>query len=139
MDYPLLVGLLLAILVAIGGVVYRRHRAKGLPTILDEEFVSAFLARHKVSAAREAILNERRRMARALGIPFDKLAPGHTDRFLSTHLEYLGEFSVGWNDLAYDAQEAREDAGLDRRAVCPTTIGELLEDILLPRKDRSGQ
>ena len=139
MDYPTVVIVLLGILVAIGGVVYRRFRAKGIPTISDEEFLSAFVARHKVSASREAILKERRSIARMLGVPFEKLAPEQTAEFLSARFDFIGDFSIGWNNLYDEAVEAREAAGLDRRDVCPTTVGEFLEDILLPRKDRSGR
>jgi hypothetical protein len=139
MDDRTLIILLLGLLAAIGGSVYRRLRAKSLLRVSDEEFISVFLARQEVSASREAILEGRRYIARVLGIPIAKLSPEHTVEFLSARFSYLAEFSVAWNDLHDEAEEARDAAGLDRREVCPTTIGELLEDILLARKNRSGR
>lgn len=130
MDSHFLLVLLLSGLVVGLGAVYRRFRSRDLPEIPDEQFVRDFLARHPIRVAPEAILSERRHVARVLGIAPEKLAVTHTVDFLSARLSYLADFSVAWNDLADEAEEMRQEAGLERRKRPVSTLGELLEDRL---------
>ena len=125
-----IVFLTIGIGVAVLGRIYSRLRASAFPSISDDEFVREFIARHPVAAAPATILKERRRIARILGIPPDRLAPGQSGEALSSRLTFLAEFSIAWNDLADDAAEAREASGLGPREPPPQTIGELLEDML---------
>jgi hypothetical protein len=128
MEGPIVV--LLAVGIALLGAVYRRTRTKSLARISDEEFLRDFLARHPVRAPTDAILTERRRIARVLGIAPEKLASGQSVELLSGRLTYLADFSVAWNDLADEAAEARQAGGLGGRERPRSTIGELMEDRL---------
>ena len=125
-----LVAAAVAVGIAAFGVVYRRARAKSLPPISDEEFLRDFLARHPVRATSEAILTERRRIARVLGIAPARLAAEQSVELLSERLSYMADFSVAWNDLADEAAEARQAGSLGVRERPPSTIGELIEDRL---------
>jgi hypothetical protein len=128
MGGPVVMFLGVAVGVAVVGVIYRRLRARSLPTIPDDNFINEFRARHPINAAPEAILSERTRIARALGLAPRKLGVDQSMEFLSSRLSYLADFSVAWNDLADEAAEAREARGLGRRERAPLTVGELIED-----------
>lgn len=117
--------------VAALGVLYRRVLTRDLPDISDREFLAELARLHPITVPPERALQARRRVARILGIAPEKLAPAQTVDFLSERLAYLGDFSVAWNDLLDEAGEAREAAGLDRRAEPPETIGELITDLLI--------
>jgi hypothetical protein len=119
-----------AVAIAALGATYRRARSKSLPTISDEEFLRHFLAQHATRAAPEAILTERRQIARTLGVAPEKLTAEQSVKSLSDRLTYLADFSVAWNDLADEAAEARQASGLGPREDPPSTIGELIEDRL---------
>lgn len=122
--------ILVAVAVAALGFLYRRIRSRNLPEMSDLEFLQQLSRTHPVTAPPEAILTTRRRVARILGIAPEKLTPGQTSDFLSGRLAYLTDFSVAWNDLLDEAEEARTAAGLDQRTETPETIGELIEDLL---------
>jgi hypothetical protein len=112
------------------GSIYRWLLSRGMPNIPDDQFVREFFSHHRVSAPPEAVIAERRRVARVLGIEPEKLGIGQTVEALSDRLSYLAEFSVAWNDLADEAREAREAAGLAMRDRPPANIGQLIEDRL---------
>lgn len=121
----------IAMAAALGGTLYRKFRSQSLPPLSDEEFVRMFCSRYQSSVPSDAILAERRRVAGAIGIPPERLAPEQTLENLSKLLSYLTDFSVAWNDLAEEAAEARKSRGLAPRQRPPMTIGELIEDRLL--------
>lgn len=121
---------LAALAVAALGVLYRRVRSRTLPDMSDLEFLQELSRTHPIAAPPEVILQQRRRIAQILGMAPEKLAPTQTVDFLSERLAYMGDFSVAWNDLLDEASESREAAGLDQRAETPSTIGELLKDLL---------
>lgn len=75
MDSRWLVMIILVGAVAALGVLYRRLRARDLPNVSDDEFLQAFARHHSVAVPPEAILKERRRVARTLGIPPEKMVP----------------------------------------------------------------
>lgn len=126
--------LLLLLLAALGvaalGVLYRGIRSRKMSDMSDLEFLQELSRTCPVTAPPEAILQERRRIARSLGITPEKLTPAQTSDFLSGPLAYMADFSVAWNDLLDEASESREAAGLDQRAEPPDTIGEIIEDLL---------
>ena len=121
---------LAALAVAALGVLYRRARSRKLPDRSDLEFLQELSRSHSVAAPPEVILQQRRRIARILGMAPEKLAPTQTVDLLSERLAYMGDFSVAWNDLLDEASASREAAGMDQRAEPPETIGELIEDLL---------
>jgi hypothetical protein len=122
--------LALSIGVAALGAVYRRTRAKSLPSMSDDDFLSDFLNRHPVTAPPNVILAERRRVARVLGIPPERLTADQSEQLLSERLSFFVHFSVAWNDLVDEAAEARQASGLGPRARPPLTVGEVIEDRL---------
>lgn len=130
MSIPTLLLIFVAVAVAALGVLYRRVRSRDLPDISDREFFEELTRRSPIMASPEVVLQERRRVARTLGMPPEKLAPGQTVDFLSERLAYMGDFSVAWNDLLDEASESRAAAGLDQRPETPETIGEVIEDLL---------
>ena len=130
MDGVVIALVSIAAAVAAAGVGYRRFRARSMATVSDEQFVHDYYAHHPTDATSEAILGERNRIAKVLGLPPEKLAPQQNLRVLSERLTYLADFSVAWNDLADDAAQAREAGGLPPRQRPPLTIGEIVEDLL---------
>lgn len=137
MDGEIALLIAIAAVVGAGGSVYRRYRSKSLGRLSDEEFVRAFYARYSASLGTEAILTERRYIAKALGLAAERLGPEQNIKMLSERLSYLADFSVAWNDLADEAAEVREANGLPARDQPPMTIGEIIEDRLIEGRSLS--
>lgn len=128
--------------IAVLGFLYRHFRTKALPAVSNAEFVAEFLADYPIGAAPAEILTERKRISKVLGIPEEKLSPRQSPEFLSRQLSSFGSFGVGWTDLMYDLTKARETCGLDLLDAEPSTIGELIRELIsvregLPESSRS--
>ncbi len=132
----------LLFLVAIGvgapvvGIPYRRFRARKLADVSDTEFLRRFAQHH--SAPADAVLSQRRRVGRMLGIPREKLTPEQTLEELSKRFGYIAEFSVAWSDLDDEVCELRRSAGADEHAAMPSTVGELVAELATRSIDRLG-
>ena len=120
--------ILVAVGVAAFGVLYRRFRSGALPDVPDGQFYDDFVRQSAVPVSMETLIRLRKRVAKVLGLPPEKLAVDQTYEFLSKRIGYLAELSVAWSDLADEAAEARSETGLEPRA--PATVGELIEDLL---------
>lgn len=132
MDGKLMAMILVAVGVAAFGVLYRKLRSGALPDVPDRRFYEDFMGLSPIPVSMETLLGARRRVAKVLGLPPEKLAVDHTYEFLSKRIGYLAELSVAWNDLADEGAEARSDAGLEPRV--PSTVGELIEDLLRQKR-----
>lgn len=135
-DIRLVILLLLGLIVAVLGVLFRRARARELPDVSEDLFLERFRRHHE--GARDHVLAERRRVASSLGIPVAKLSPGQTLDELSRRFGFLAEFSVGVNDLYDEGAEMRQLAGLAERESPPSTIGEIIEDLAKGREALSN-
>jgi hypothetical protein len=108
-------------------ISHRYEVAKILPNISDEVFVVRFSRSY--SAKPEQIVEARRRVARILGVPAEKLAPDHTYKNLAQLFDTLGRFSVAWSDLEYEVQEkARSQKPWPEEY--PSTVGDLVAGLI---------
>jgi hypothetical protein len=126
-DIRLFILLLVGLLIAVAGLLFRRLKARRLPDVPEALFLDRFHRRHE--GVPERVLHQRKRVASILGIPAQKLSPEHTLGELSRHFAFLAEFSVAVNDLYDEAAEARRLQDLHPRVSPPETIGELIEDL----------
>lgn len=134
MNTPTLIIIVIGIVVAGIGALYRRIRARGLPDVPDEVFVERFQRNHGLVASQELVLQERRNVASLLSIPAQKLSPEQTVDELRKGFAFFADFSVGANDLYDEAMEARQLAGRGEWVSPPDTVGELLEDLVRGRQ-----
>jgi hypothetical protein len=121
--------LLLIAALALGalGAVYRRSRAWRLPDISDKEFLNGFEGFRTLKS--QTVLRERRRIAKILGLPPNKLAPDQKLEELSRQFEYMGQFSVAWSDLDDEVRALRRAAGIREDVDPPSTVGELIAEL----------
>lgn len=131
-DIRLVILLLVGLVVAAVGVLFRRIKARQLPDVSETLFLERFHRHHE--GARDHVLDERQRVASSLGIPVQKLSPEQTLNELSRRFSFVAEFSVAANDLYDEAAEMHQLAGLEERPSSPKTIGELLEDLVRGRE-----
>lgn len=121
---------LILVIVGLAGIltISRRHRgAKILPSVSDEEFALRFSRLY--SARPEQVIETRRRVARILGIPVEKLAPEQTYRDLVQLFDMLGNFSVAWSDLEYEVQEIARIPNASQEEY-PSTVGDLVAGLI---------
>jgi hypothetical protein len=105
--------------------------AKSLPDLSDDEFVARFSRSY--SAKPEQVIEARKRIARILGVPADKLAPEHTYKYLSQLFDTLGNFSVAWSDLEYEVQEIARTPKPSPEEY-PSTVGDLVAGLVQAKR-----
>lgn len=132
MNTLTLIIIVIGIVVAGIGALYRRIRARGLPDVPDEVFVERF-QKNGLVASQELVLQERRNVASLLSIPAQKLSPEQTVDELRKEFAFFADFSVGANDLYDEAMEARQRVGLGEWVSPPDTVGEFLEGLMRGR------
>lgn len=106
-----------------------RRKVKTLPDLDDDVFLKKFIAIHG-DVSCEAVLRERDVLAMQIGIPCHKLDPAYTFDELSNYLECLGSYSLAIGDLESTLSEQFEKLGVKKPYKRPSTIGELIHDII---------
>jgi hypothetical protein len=112
----------------------RRRAQRSLKDISTVEFLRQL--RPFTKAPDALLLAERKHVARVLGVAPEKLDPRQRLDDLSRHLDFVGSFSVGINDLRYEVEELYEDCALELPEDA-TTVGELITQ--LARAKHSAQ
>ena len=117
---------------------WRRHRvADTLPSISSEEFLK-FFRDSGIEDFPEKILQERRRIAKTLDLPEEKVPPDASFEQLAKNFDFLGDVSVGWSDLEYDLLEEFEDSAHKGKPPSPETVGDyILQMVSLQRQNAS--
>lgn len=110
-------------------VILVKKRVKGLPDLSDNVFVKKFRDLYG-EASNEAVLQERDDLASQLGIPCQKLDPSYTFDELSKHLDCLGSHALAIGDLESTVSELFEKLGVKKPYKSPSTIGELIHEII---------
>jgi hypothetical protein len=125
--------LILAVIGLVGTLMISRRSksAKSLPLVSDEEFVLRFS--QSCSAKPEQVIETRRRVARILGVPAEKLAPGHTYKDLAQLFDMLGNLSVAWSDLEYEVQEIARTPKPSPEEY-PATVGDLVAGLIQAKR-----
>ncbi len=115
------------------GSAYRHLRGRRMPDISEEDFLHRF--EKGPSSSSSAILDERRRIARVLGIPVRKLAPEYNFKDLANRFDHFGSFRVGWSDLDDEVLELKRDLGVEVSGEPLRSIGIYIA-FVLDAKDR---
>jgi hypothetical protein len=118
---------LLAVVWLTFGWLYRRARLRRLPEISDREFLRRFSSRFAAPPAR--VLTARRRVAKVLGLPEQKLSPEYKFDDLARRVQLLGDFGMGWDNLIEEVGDAASRAGLPRPEWVET-VGDLVAGLI---------
>lgn len=110
------------------------RRVKSLPEVRDSIFVTKFKEVYG-NAPSEAVLQERDDLARQLGIQCQKLDTSYTFEELSKHLDdSFGSYQLVIGDLESTVSELFEKLGVRKPYASPSTIGELIYEIIRAKK-----
>ena len=113
-----------------------KRKTKTLPTINDDQFLEKFKAIFP-GLPDELILLERRRVAKLLGISYKKLDVGMTFSELSKQLNFLGSYDLAIGDLEQELSEYFERQQVEKPSITPSTIGELIHEMVRVKLQRS--
>lgn len=133
---------IIAILVGLGtGIVATMlniRKKKSLPNVSDEIFLEKFNAAYP-GISSEDVLRERKFVSRHLGVHCEKLDPAYSFDKLSKHLNMLGSFNLAIGDLEDSVSGLFERLEIRRPYKSPSTIGELLYEIIQAKREASRE
>jgi ABC-type iron transport system FetAB permease component len=126
---PLMMWWVVALL-AVGGAsvlatrTFRERRAAKLANVADEQFLALMAGRTQATA--EAVMRERLYLAKAIGIPVNKLHPDSALRDIAAVYPGFGK-QITMNDLTDDLFGLAKDAtGRADNVKLPETVGDLI-------------
>jgi hypothetical protein len=102
-------------------LLFKNRRSSRHPSINDDEFLKTL--REKRPGVQRPVLKQRRRVARALSVPYLKLDPAATRQELVETFGVLGDVSFGWDDLK---EELADELGKDSRDLEVKTVADLV-------------
>jgi len=126
----------LIVLIAIGfgvGIISYlliKKKTQKLPSINDDLFFAKFRAIYPDALDKEKVIQERRNIAKQLGISSEKLDVEMTFDDLSIYLNILGSYGLAIGDLEQDLSEFFERKQVQKPYPNPSTIGELIYEIV---------
>ena len=126
----------LIILITIGfgvGIIsylLTKRKTQKLPSINDDLFIERFKAIYTDTHDEKMVLQERRNVAKKLGISHEKLDVDMTFSDLSKYLNLLGSYDLAIGDLEQDLSEFYERKKVQKPYPSPSTIGGLIYEIL---------
>lgn len=120
--------LLGAAALAAASTLFKRRKVKELPDISDEDFVSLYRVKFNSSDGKE--IEERKAIAKCLGIPPRKLSPSQTLKSLSKYTGFITEYEIGISDLGDELAHVFKQAGLKSPDRFPETVGELIHETI---------
>jgi hypothetical protein len=127
------VPLIFTVIVSMVGVArsFALRRLKQWPLITEEAFKDVFA--EQFSGDPNLALAERKRIAKIIGVPFDRISPNHSLHELSISAgHFLGNGDPALGDLEYELEE--EAQGTNTPAVQPEmVIGQYIEAVLRAR------
>lgn len=107
-----------------------KRKVKKLPDVTDNEFVSKFKDLYG-DASSEVVLQERDDLAQQLEIPCQKLDPSYTFDELSKNFDdSFGSYQLAIGDLESTVSELLEKLGAKKPYKSPSTVGELIDEII---------
>lgn len=124
-----LIIILIGLGIVLASIKLLRRRTNTLPDVSDDIFIYKFNADFP-GFSRESVLQERKNIARQLDIPCEKLDPTCTFDDLSRYLNFLGSYDLAIGDLESSMSELFERLGVKRPYKSPSTIGELIYEIV---------
>ena len=107
-----------------------KKKAQNLPSIDDDLFIAKFRGIYSDTFDEKMVIQERRNIAKQLGIPSEKLDVGMTFDDLSNYLNILGSYDLAIGDLEQDLSEFFERKQVQKPYPNPSTIGELIYEII---------
>ena len=123
------------VLLLLGGVglaaisfLTKKRQSRRLPRFTDKEFLSIY--KESFSGVDELVLKQRGLIASHLGLPAERLSPNHRFETLSKYTGFVGEYEVAMGDLEDQLNELFERVGLERRASFPSSVGELIQEMI---------
>ena len=122
--------------VAAASQLFKIWTTRELPDVSDEDFLNIY--KEKFGERSDEVLEQRRYVARYLGLPSQKLAPGHRFTELSKYTGFVTEYEVGMGDLEDELQELCQRAGLEIPAAFPETVGQLIEERLKAKENKAS-
>ena len=106
-----------------------KRKTKKLPSINDDLFLERFKDTFP-DIPDGIVLEERRNIAKNLGIYYEKLDVTTSFNELSKHLNFLGSYDLSIGDLEQDMSELFERKQVEQPYLTPSTIGELIAEIV---------
>ncbi len=113
---------------AAGSTLFKRRKVKELPDISDEDFIGLYSVAFDGSDGKE--IEERKAIAKCLGIPPRKLSPSQTFKSLSKYTGFITEYEIGMSDLGDELAHIFKQAGWENPDHFPETVGELIHEMI---------
>jgi hypothetical protein len=114
--------------VAAASQLFKMWKSQELPDLSDADFLDIY--EEEFGGQPDQVLEQRRYVARYLGLPYQKLAPSHRFTQLSRFTGFVTEYEVGMGDLEDELWELYQGAGLERPPAFPETVAQLIEERL---------
>jgi len=113
---------------AVGSTLFKRCKVKELTDISDEDFVGLYGVAFDGPDGK--VIEERKAIAKCLGIPSRKLSPSQTFKSLSKYTGFITEYEIGMSDLGDELAHVFKQAGLKSPDRFPETVGELIHETI---------
>jgi len=124
--------ILASIGVAVASRVFRKRRIEDLPEVSDETFLRIY--GEEFEGPPHLVIEERRRIAKYLGLPSHKVSPKQEFKALSKYTGFVGEYEVGMGDLEDELIYLRGVASMPQSALFPRTVGSLIQELVKCRQ-----
>lgn len=129
--------LLGGVALATASELVKRRAAARLPDVPDEDFLRGY--RRKFGGPEAGVLEERKFVARHIGLPARKLSPEHRFGDLSKYTGFVSEYEVGVSDLEDELAELCQRAAVKPPPRFPATVGEYINEMLKARRQGYGE
>jgi len=105
----------------------KRRKVHNLSDMHDEDFLRIY--KKKFLGSDKIVIDERKSIAKHIGLPYKKLSPDHRFDELSMYTGFVGEYEVGMGDLADELTELCERAAMTKPQPFPNTVGEFIHEV----------
>lgn len=116
------------VLLVLGSVVRHLKTVRSLPTSSDADFLDE-VGRRLERDERPFVASSRQEVATALGVPASKLTPDLQLLELGKRLEFLGSFSISFNDLHDDLDLLFRKSEMPVPNMDGLTVGQLVAEM----------
>jgi hypothetical protein len=111
------------------------RKAGKLPDLSDVDFVMIY--KKKFAGSDAAVIEERRFIAKVLGLPFQRLSPEHSFDELSKYAGFVGDYELGMSELGDKIDVLCGRAAIQRPYPFPVTVGEFIYEIVKAKEKLS--
>ncbi len=112
--------------------LHKRRKVQNLPDISNEDFVRMY--KKKFAGSDAIVIEERRSVAKALRLSFQKLSPDHEFDELSKYTGFVGDYELGMSELGDKIADLCERAGIKKPHPFPATVGELIYETVIAKE-----